>query len=180
MPDDETPPVRKLVLKAKDITPTDSAARVGDGTAISVRLMHKVNELAEGGSGLRGTANPELGAPAAPPGTASPSPFARKDIDLTDAPAQAADGTAISASLILKQNRMAEERHAPELIAMPPRRRSKRARDFILMEALALLLVAALVLALPTTAGSFIFGLFLFVFVSATLAWIIFGVMDDY
>jgi hypothetical protein len=178
MPDDETPPVRKLVLKAKDITPTDSAARVGDGTAISVRLMHKVNELAERESGGRGTANPDMETPAAPP--EAPSPFARRDVDLTDAPTQTADGTAISASLILKQNRIAEERHAPELIALPTRRRSKRMLDFLLLEAVGSLLDGGLVLALPTTIGSLVLGLFLFVFFTAMLAWIIFGVMDDY
>ena len=44
MADDATPPVRKLVLKPKEITPTDQVSRLGDGTEISIRLMHKQNE----------------------------------------------------------------------------------------------------------------------------------------
>jgi hypothetical protein len=35
-------------------------------------------------------------------------------------------------------------------------------------------------MAIPVTAGSLVLCLFLVAFASATLAWILFGVMDDY
>ena len=38
---------RHLALKPKEIVPTDSRALPGDGTAISVRLIHKQNQVAE-------------------------------------------------------------------------------------------------------------------------------------
>ena len=45
--DDEKPDTRHLVLKPKEVVPTDPPSRPGDGTAISVQLIHRQNRLAE-------------------------------------------------------------------------------------------------------------------------------------
>jgi hypothetical protein len=180
MADDATPPVRKLVLKPKEITPTDQVSRLGDGTEISIRLMHKQNELAAQKAAIRRATNPPMDAPAAPLEPAVPSVFGRREFDLTEAPSLPGDGTAVSAGLILQGNRIMEERHAPEIIAMPARRRSRRTRDFLVMVAVIAGGVGCVQMAIPVTAGSLVLCLFLVVFASATLAWILFGVMDDY
>jgi hypothetical protein len=180
MPDEETPPVRKLVLKPKEITRTDAASRLGDGTEISIRLMHKQNEIAEQKGAYRRATNPPIDGPAAQLEATVPSGFAPKAFDLTETRSIPGDGTEVSASLILQGNRIMEARHAPEIIAMPARRRSKRTRDFLLMVALIAGGVGGLQLMLPVTVGSLMLCLFLVVFCSAALAWILFGVMDDY
>jgi hypothetical protein len=180
MADDETPPVRKLVLKPKEITRTDEVSRLGDGTEISIRLMHKQNELAAQKAAIRRATHPPIDGPAASPAPAIPSVFGRREFDLTETPAIPGDGTAVSASLILQANRIMEERRAPEIIAMPARRRSKRTRDFLMMVAVIAGGVGCVQMAIPVTVGSLVLCLFLVVFASAVLGWILFGVMDDY
>ena len=180
MPDDETPPVRKLVLKPKEIVPTDTPARLGDGTAISVRLIHRHNEIAEQRSEARGAAHAPPGAIPDTGTAAEASPFKRKDIDLTDAPSKAGDGTEISAGLILKANRLAQARHEPELIAMPPHRRSRCMRDDIILESVGVALLGSLVFAIPNSIQVLLLGLCLMGIYSGVLAWIMFGVMDAY
>jgi hypothetical protein len=44
--DDELPPKRRLSLKPREVEPVDKVARAGDGTAISVKLIHRENQLA--------------------------------------------------------------------------------------------------------------------------------------
>jgi hypothetical protein len=180
MPEEEIPPVRKLVLKPREVTPTDSVSRLGDGTEISVRLMHKQNELAAEKAAIRRATHPPMPVPEMNVPPAEPSVFAPKEIVPTDPPSLPGDGTAVSANLILKENRLTADKHAPEIIAMPPKRRSRRTRDFIVLVALVNLGVLGLVLLLPRTIGSLILGFFLVVFVTVTLAWIMFGVMDEY
>jgi hypothetical protein len=119
MPDDDKPSGRKLVLKPREVTRTDPSARPGDGTEISVALIHR-------------------------------------------------------------QNRIAEERRGPELVALPPRRMSRRTRDFIFLVVLAGVVVAAFMLQLPRTPGTLLMGFFLVAYAAGLLAWVMFGVMDDY
>ena len=45
--EDEKPDTRHLVLKPKEIELTEERSRPGDGTAISVQLIHRQNVLAE-------------------------------------------------------------------------------------------------------------------------------------
>jgi hypothetical protein len=180
MPDDENPPIRRFALKPKDFTPTETAARPGDGTAISVRLMHRQNEIAAERSSLRTGG----GSPQCPPGAAGAAGGSAvlrpKEITPTDTPARPGDGTAISVELIHRQNRIAGERLGPEIVALPPKRRSRRTRDFILLVTMASLLVAVLMLQLPRTPGTLVMGLVLITYIAMLLAWVMFGVMDDY
>jgi hypothetical protein len=179
MSDDATPPVRKLTLKAKEVTPTDTPVRAGDGTAISVRLIHRVNVLAKERGATLGAAHP-IADQAPDSGSAGePSPFAPKDFERTNAPAAAGDGTEISTHQILKDNRTAAEQHEPELVALPTRR-SKRMRDFIMLEAIAVGFMGCVLLALPKSEAVLLLFLSLLGIFTGVLAWIIFGVMDDY
>jgi len=180
MPDDDNPPGRRFALRSKEITRTDAPARPGDGTAISVELIHEQNRLAEERRrlGLRGAGAP--GAQGEPEPARGPGPPAPKEIDPTEAPARTGDGTAISVELIHRQNRLADERRGPELVALPRRRVSKRTRDFFVLALLAVPVVGALLLMLPRSPAALAIGLGLVGMVVAVLAWVMFGVMDDY
>ncbi|HMD61716.1 MAG TPA: hypothetical protein VKG78_09800, partial [Opitutaceae bacterium] len=141
MTDDEKPPARRFVLKPMEVVPTDTPARPGDGTAISIPLMHRQNEIAELRSSLgrRDDSAPDPG------GAQRGSPFlAPREITPTDPRACPGDGTAISVELILKGNRIAAGTREPEAIALPRRKVSRRTRDFALLMALAGLAVTAL------------------------------------
>lgn len=180
MPDDETPPVRKLVLRHKEITPTDTPARLGDGTAISVRLIHQQNEVAARRNESRGSAHAPLGSTPESAVPVEAPRFKRKDIELTNPSSKAGDGTEISAGLILQANRLAHAKHEPELIPMPSRRRSRRMRDYIFLEAVAVALLGSFVYVMPRSMNFLLLGLCLLAIYSGVLAWILFGVMDDY
>ncbi len=180
MPDDDIPSVRKLVLKPREVTRTDAVARPGDGTEISVPLIHRQNRIAEQRLSLRRRDDgprPPLGAGDAP--RDSP-PFAPKEIAPTEEAARPGDGTAISVTLIHRQNRIAEERRGPELVALPRRRMSRRTRDYLFLVTLAGLVVALFALQLPRTPGVLLMGFFLVAYAAGLLAWVMFGVMDDY
>jgi hypothetical protein len=180
MPDDETPPVRRFVLKPKEITLTETAARPGDGTAISVQLMIKQNEIAAGRSSL---GRPDDSPQSLPDqmGALLGSPLlAPKEITPTDPRSCPGDGTAIDARLILHENLIAAGKLGPEIVALPRKRMSRRTRDFILLVVMASLLVTLIAMQLPGTKGTVIMGIVLIAYVALLLAWIMFGVMDDY
>ena len=122
--DDENPPVRRLVLKQRDVDPVDKVARPGDGTAISVRLILRENSLAS--ERPAGSRPGDAGTAAAGPGL--PPVFKPKDVTPTDLPSFDGDESAISVPGMLQANRAAMDDSGPELIAMPPRRtvRAKR------------------------------------------------------
>jgi hypothetical protein len=180
MPDDEDPPVRRFALKPKEIARTDPASRPGDGTELSVRLMHRMNEIAAERSSLpkRDDSAQSLAEVPAAPGE-SPVLLPR-EVDLTDPRAVPGDGTAISVDLIHRQNRIAAGKRGPEIVAMPPKRRSKRTRDYFMLLAIADVPFAILLAAGPRTAGTIALSSFVIVFASSVLTWVMFGVMDDY
>lgn len=179
MPDDDKPSGRRLVLKPKEVTPTDIPARPGDGTAISVALMHRQNQIAEARMSLGGR-DAQRSPPEVSDASWGSAQLGPKEITPTDSRACAGDGTAVSVPLILKANRMAEDRQGPKIIALPRRKMSKRTRDFILLVTMAGVVVAMFMLQLPRTPGALIMGLFLVAYAAGLLAWVMFGVMDDY
>jgi hypothetical protein len=174
--DDNGPPIRRLALKPKDVIPIDSASRAGDGTAISVQLIHRENQLAE----EKRAGSKQGGPPDMPAGwgglpLVEPGATAR-----LDPPSRPGDPSAISVHEILSQNRAADAKSAPVLIAMPPRRKSRRNRDFSAVLAAAALAAGVLTLVFrkdPQIIGLAMIGV---VCVSAAFAWIIYGVMDKY
>ncbi len=180
MPDDENPPVRRFVLKPKEITPTETPARPGDGTAISVQLMHRQNELAEERSSLRKREGWPQSPPDAPVGPVGSPLLAPKEITPTETRACAGDGTAISARLILQDNLAAAKKLNPEIVELPHRKMSRRTRDFFLLMAAVIIALAFFMQMLPRTMGTLIMGLVITGFAGVMFAWIMFGVMDDY
>lgn len=177
--DDEKPPTKHLVLKPKEIIPIDKLARPGDGSAISVQLIHRQNQLAEERASRRrlGERQDPGAAPDGPP--LSPV-FKPKDIVPTDAPAHPGDEEAINVPGILLENRLAEEESGWGRIRHRRRKLvSRRTRDFILGvgSADAAILV---IIGFAHNVVSLIYGISAIALITSTSAWIMFFVMDDY
>jgi len=178
--DDQEPPIRRLVLKQKEVVPTDSVSRPGDGTAISVQLIHRQNQLAEerlAGAGWEGLPRP---APEEADPTGGSPAFKPKEVTPIDPPSFPGDDSAISVEGMLHRNRLAADDSLPELIAMPQRRSSRRHRDFAVVLGVAVLSFGSLAVVFRhdlQIVGLATFGI---VFATAILAWVIYGVMDHY
>lgn len=178
--DDELPQKRRLSLKPREVEPVDKVSRPGDGTAISVKLIHIENQLAA--DRPPGSWQGDLMTP--PPGfgesEGGPSPFKPKDVTPIDMPSGPGGEDAISVPNMLHANRAAAAASTPELIAMPPRRRSRRHRDFIVLLCGAALSFGALATVFRQDGQMVALGLFGIVFTTVILAWIMYGVMDRY
>ena len=160
--DDKEPPIRRLVLKAREAV---SAARppddAGEGGPAEIKWDGIPIARPEG-------PGPQGGAPV----------FRAKEIVPTDPRPFAGDESAISVHGMLELNRRAADESTPALIAMPRRRWPRRHRDFgvVLVGAAASFAVVSLVFA-----GNLQYlGLaaFIIVFATVILGWIIYGVMD--
>jgi len=177
--DDEKPDTRHLVLKPKEIVPMDKLSRPGDGTAITVQLMHKENLLAEQKSSRikKGGRGP-LANRVAPPELPS-SAFKPKAITPLDPPSSPNDEEAINVSDILLENRIAEERSGWGRIRRWTGRKSRRNRDFILLVG-GLDLAIAICMKVMASPITMIYGIASITLVTTTFAWIMFVVNDDY
>jgi hypothetical protein len=178
--DDPQPPKRRLALKPREVEPVDKVARPGDGTAISVKLIHRENQLAEGRQ--PGSWSGDLMTPpeAAGEPEGDPSIFKPKEITPIDAPSKPGDEGAISVQGMLHRNLAAAADTAPELIAMPVRRRSRRNRDFLLLLGCAALSVGVLAVVFREDRQMVALALFGIVFTTVILAWVMYGIMDRY
>jgi hypothetical protein len=174
---DEKPPIRRLVLKPRDVDPVDKLSRPGDGTAISVRLIHLENRQAAERAAGKWLGDPQ---PLAESPEPVGSPFKPKEITPIDPPSPAGDASAISVAGMLRANRSAAADSGPELIAMPRRRKSRRHRDFILLVSCAFLSVGALAAVFRHDLQMVGLALLGIVFLTVILAWIMYGVMDRY
>lgn len=183
--DDEQPPVRRLKLKAKEVDPIDKVARAGDGSAISVQLMHQVNKLADEKAAGR---QPEVEAPH--PGSA-PRPTAipfrpRNAVPEREAPAggpapeEPVADESITVQEMLLTNRIAAQEAEPELIAMPKPQRVRRRQDFAFVLAGAGCATLLLLALFRHEKEMLALGFFGIAFTTILLGWIIFGAMDKY
>jgi hypothetical protein len=152
--DEDKPPVRRLVLRPKEIIPTEERSLPGDGSAISVSLMHRQNEIAE--AKAVGMSSGE------------------------QAPPAARDEAAIRVHDILRQNLIAAADPRSELIAMPARRTSRRNRDFMLVLGVALAAAGALSFVFREDRRVIALALVGVVVLTLVLAWILYGVMEKY
>ena len=152
--DEDKPPVRRLVLRPKEIIPTEERSLPGDGSAISVSLMHRQNEIAE--AKAVGMSSGE------------------------QAPPAARDEAAIRVHDILRQNLIAAADPRSELIAMPARRTSRRNRDFMLVLGVALAVAGALSFVFREDRRVIALALVGVVVLTLVLAWILYGVMEKY
>jgi hypothetical protein len=176
--EEEKPQVRRLVLKAKEVDPVDRVARPGDGTAISVQLMHQANKNAEA---RPRSLFPEAGVAANGGWDAVGDPSVTSPQDAAADPSSpGGDDPAISVEGILRANRAAEDDLTPELIAMPARRKSRRNRDFVLLIGCALSSWGILAFVFRSDMQMVGLALFGIVFVTVILAWVMYGIMDKY
>jgi hypothetical protein len=178
--DDETPPPRRLTLKPREAAaPDPDRPMTGDGTALSVPLMHLQNKLA---SEKPADTTGERFAPASPRPTAVPfgtAPSERAPELVPLDPVQSEEDQ-ISIHQMLRANEMAARLAEPELIPMPKPRRSRRRRDFALLVGLASCAVGGLLLVFRHDTEMVALALFIIVFMTVILAWVMFGVMDKY
>jgi hypothetical protein len=172
--DEEKPDTSHLVLRPKEITPINQPSRPGDGTAISVQLIHRQNRIAEERASR--VKRPDTG-PAEPSGP--PPGFRAKEITPLNPPARPDDEDAISVPGILMENQVAEVESGVADVKHRKGRRSKRNRDFfVVVGSLDLAILIAMKL-MPDTM-TVIFGISAITLVTSMLAWVAFGVMDDY
>jgi hypothetical protein len=177
--DDEKPDTRHLKLKPKDIVPMDRVARPGDGTAISVQLMHRENTLAtEKASGRRPGEVAPL-ARAVQPQPELPAVFKAPEVVPLDPPSKPGDEEAIKVPDILMQNRMVDERSGWKRITRWTGRKSKRNRDFILLVG-GLDIMIAIIMKVMSNPVTMIYGIAAIVLTTTTLSWVMFVVNDDY
>jgi hypothetical protein len=177
--DDEKPDTRHLVLKPKEIVPMDNVARPGDGTAISVQLMHRQNKLAaEKASGRRPDEVAPLARPAQPQPELPPV-FKVPEIMPLDPPSKPGDEEAIRIPDILLANRVAEEKSGWGRIKRWTSRKSKRNRDFILLVG-GLDLTIAIGMKVMSNPVTMIYGIAAITLTTSTVAWVMFVVNDDY
>ena len=175
--EDEKPDTRHLVLKPKEIIPTDTRAVPGDGTAISVRLIHRENQLAEQRAAMgerREFLQAGVGAKPAAPGVLRP-----REVTALDPPSAPGDPEAISVPGILLQNRIAEDKSGWGRLRRWKKRKSRRTRDFIVFVGGTDLLLVILMATSPNVV-SVIYGVAALVLVTSMFGWIMFFVMDDY
>jgi hypothetical protein len=173
---EETPPARRLALKPREVEPADGASLPVEDMGISAHLVLRENQLA-----AQGSPGPWPGDPVQPAASATDSLVFRKtEITPADSPAQLGDGETISVHVMLNRNHSAARDSGPELIAMPPHRKSRRQRDFIMIMAVAVLSVCALAAVFRHDRQMVDLALFGIVFVTVILVWIMYGVMDRY
>jgi hypothetical protein len=156
--DDEKPDTRHLVLKPKVIDPINSPSRPGDGTAISVRLIHRENLLAEEKRAAGGQSVPRPG---------------------ENAQATPGDPEAISVPEMLLENRNVEVESGLADLKPKKKRKSRRNRDFFLLVG-TLDAVIALMMWWTPDVFTVIYGISGITLVTSMFAWIMYVVNDDY
>ena len=174
--DETEPPTRRLVLKPRAAIPSQP----GDGRPPGAPPVNPADNLGE-------SAPAEIrwdGIPSARPEKADnpdvPSVFKPKEITPINPHSFPGDESVISVHEMLHRNRVAADETTPELIAMPPRRKARRHRDFALVLGAALISYAVLVLVFIHNLPFLGLATFGVVFTIVILGWIIYGVMDSY
>jgi len=174
----EKPDTSHLALKPKEIVPTDSRALPGDGTAISVRLIHKQNQVAEEKASRGKRSGSRTPAPGKPP-VAPPPGFKAIEIESVNPTAHPGGVGAINVPEMLQENRKIEVESGLADVRHPKKRKSRRNRDFILLVGSidAAIIIYVRIMQNPV---AFVYGIAGVTLVTATFAWIMFVVMDDY
>jgi hypothetical protein len=175
--DDEKPSTKHLVLAPKEIVPIDKLSRPGDGTVLSVQLIHLQNRLAEEKAAQRKRDGTPF--PVPEPEPALPPVFKPKEIAPIDPPSHPGDGEAIRVPELLLQNRIAEERSTWGRIKNWRRRKSRRLRDFLLSVG-TLDLATIILMRMESNPFTFVYGIAFITLVTSMSAWMMFVVMDDY
>jgi hypothetical protein len=165
--DEKETPIRRLVLKPREAVPAAPPPPAPDDPGEGAPAEIKWDGIP---AARPEKAEPQGGAPV----------FKAKEIVPTDPRPFPGDQSVISIHEMLDQNLRAADESAPELIAMPSRRRSRRHRDFALVlggAGVSFVVLAAVFIRNLPFLGLATFGI---VFTTAILGWIIYGVMDKY
>jgi len=129
----EKPDTSHLVLKPKEVILTDRRAVPGDGTAISVQLIHEQNRIAQE-KASKGRRRGRPAAPGKPAVALAPPPgFKAVEIERVNPSVRPDDEEAISVPEMLKENKIAEVESGLADVKRPKKRKSRRNRDFILL-----------------------------------------------
>jgi hypothetical protein len=178
--DEEIPSTKHLILKPKEIVPIDKVARNGDGSAISVQLIHEQNRVAE----ERALRRMQQAAPrtesAAVGAAPVPDGFEPKAATPGVPPAFSARGEAIRVADILLENRIADEQSGWKSVQPKRRRFSRRTRDFFLLVGSVDLAILVFTLHGNKEPITFVYGISAVALLSSSAAWVMFVVMDDY
>jgi hypothetical protein len=175
----EKPKTDHLVLKPKVIDPTDKPAAAGDESRISVQKIHAENVRAEAlrKSGERGSISPPSAHPAGEPSV--PMGFKLKEFETFNEVARPQDEEAVSVDEILLENRIAEEKSGWGRIKSWRRRKSRRARDFLIVVGTFDLAIALMMKTDPNVVTT-IYGIAGITLVTSTVGWVMFFVVDPY
>jgi hypothetical protein len=168
MPDDK-PDTSKFVLKQKEVETLNPRPLPGDGTALSVGLIHSQNRISE-----------ELGRVPAPSG-AQPVPpgFRPKELTPMDRPAGPGGEAPIVVSEMLRQNLGAAEKSGWARVSLKVRRRIRHHRDFLLIAGGTDLFLGLLV-AKAGDPFTFVCGISAMTLVTVFAAWHLYVVGDPY
>lgn len=175
---DETPSTKHLVLKPKEVIPTDRLSRPGDGTALSVQLIHAQNRAAEEKHLIRKRSNMPFVLPEGSEPALSPA-FKPKTIDTVNPIARPDDAEAIHVPEMLLENRIMDERSGWKRLRFWRRRKSKRTRDFILIVG-SIDFAIVLSMRLMPSDVMLIYGISGITLATTMIGWVMFFVMDDY
>lgn len=178
--DDDGPKIRRLKLKPKEIVPTDQVARPGDGTAISVALIHRENQLA-----AERLASAKPGSSANAPAkedefSGASDLFRPKPAEGKEERAKSDEALAISVHEFLKENSETESKFKTALVRMSAPGIPRRHRDFAVVVGIAVLFFGIVALVFREDSRIVSLALTCIGFVAAIFAWIIYGIMDRY
>ncbi|HEY1792073.1 MAG TPA: hypothetical protein VGG34_04085 [Opitutaceae bacterium] len=170
MAEEPKPEPLRLAAEPRRYDSVDTPSRPGDGTAISVRLIHAKNWSAQ--------QHPPASVGEAVPPAALPPGFAPRSIEAVNPAPGADDAGAITVDQILRQNRAGSGE--PALLAPLPARPSRRRQDFLIILAGACVSAAIDTLVFHGNPAVQVMLLVAIGFVTIVLTWFIYGMMDKY
>jgi hypothetical protein len=178
--DDDVPKIHRYRLKPKEIIPTDQVARTGDGTAISVPLIHKENQLAAERP-LPESAEEPANVPAEEDEFTGASDLFRPRVQVGEEErAKTAEELEISVHEFLKENSAAESKFRKALVMMSAPGIPRRHRDFGVVAVLLALAFGVFALVFREDPRIVSLGLWCVIFLAGVFAYIIYGIMDKY
>jgi len=175
----EKPNTKHLVLKPKEVERTDKLARPGDGTEISVQLIHQQNQIGDMKAAARKKTGDPFPASSNAPMPVLSSAFRHKEVAITDLPSHPEDEEAIRVHDILEENRVADDLSGWAKIKRWTKRKSRRDRDFIIVVG-GMNLGFLLVMRLLPSAVTLVYGISGMTLATVMIGWMMYMVMDDY
>jgi hypothetical protein len=178
--DDTEPKISRFKLKPREVESSEPLSRPGDGTEISVALIHRQNQLAAERHAAEVPQETSVDGTEEEVRSGAVDPFLPKDAGLEEERAESSEGLAISIKEFLKENREAVRKYSPELIILRARGIPRQHRDFAIVVGIAALVLGPIAFAFRDDSRIVDLTIMCLVFVAALFAWIIYGIMDRY